>query len=78
MTRFGRPWEFASRKQINTWVRDAAMSLFTSDDFDAWTELRRDEGWTDEDCKFFLIAFDHEIQVAHNQLERWFDGEGSL
>jgi len=67
-----RPWESASRKQINTWVKDAAMSLFTGDNFDAWTELRIDEGWTDKDCNVFLKDFDHEIDAAHNQLERWF------
>jgi len=69
----------ASPKQIKVWIRDAAMSLFTGCDYDAFEEMRQlEDGWTEEETAAFLNLYNSEILKAQGQIERWFDGEAEI
>ena len=68
----------ASPTQIKAWIRDAAMSLFTGDDYNAFEELRQYDGWTEEETAAFLNFHNSEILNAKKQIERWFDGEAEI
>ena len=72
-----KPWETASRTQIKSWIRGAALCLLTTGDYDDWRAMMSQEEpqWTENDAHEFIILHEREIKAARRLLDAWLAAE---
>jgi len=78
-----KPWETASRTQIKSWIRGAALCLQTSGNYDDWIDavvigvvgVPQTFQWTENDAHEFIILHEREIKAARRLLDAWLAAE---
>ena len=66
-----KPWKTASREEIESWIREAALCLLTTQNYDDWRTVRAQEQWTEDDAHEFIILHEREIRAARTHLRAW-------
>jgi len=57
--------------KIRQWVKDAALTFLLHGNYDEWiSRMQAEEGWSEDDCNWFLKVFHRFIREELDNLKR--------